>query len=227
VKDAVRGSHFDHEWAVIPRVQEESGGTWRTFAQTPDSGAALHRSYRPCSAVALATATISLLAAVPAVAASGPGTYRPAPFAGHCTVHHFREAQAPDLTAYPDDPLCVEYQKRDITADNGGAVRFLAAEPSRFAIALPKCRYWQQDHWRVQVDRSAQHLVQWDGSYWFDKGSGRAGAILRHFRVDGHHASAEQAERLIATASPTLAAIVRSYGASADVGVPLDPRCPR
>jgi hypothetical protein len=68
--------------------------------------------------------------------------------------------------------------------------------------------------------------VQWDGSYWFDKGSGRAGAILRNFKIDGQHASSQQAQRLIATASPTLAAIVRSYGASANFGVPLDPQCP-
>jgi hypothetical protein len=183
--------------------------------------------------VSVGVATVSLLTVmtvVPAVAASGPGPYVPPPFAGQCTVHHFREAQAPKLTAYPDDPLCVEYQKRDITADNGGAVRFAAAEPSRFAIALPKCRYWQQDHWRVQVDRTDQrldqHLVQWDGSYWFDKGSGRAGAILRHFKIDGQHASSEQAEQLIATASPTLAEIMRSYGTSAVFGVPFDPRCP-
>lgn len=176
--------------------------------------------------VLVGAAAVSLLAAVPAAAASGPGPYVPPPFAGQCTVHHFREGQAPKLTAYPDDPLCVEYQKRDITADNGGAVRFAAAEPSRFAIALPKCRYWQQDHWRVQIDRSDQHLVQWDGSYWFDKGSGRAGAILRHFKIDGQRTSSEQAEKLIATASPKLATIMRSYGASAEFGVPFDPRCP-
>ena len=183
---------------------------------------------------ALAVGLLAVLPIVPAIAAGGPGPaigkYVPPPFAGHCTVHHFREAQAPKLTAYPEDPLCVEYQKRDITADNGGAIRFAAAEPSRFAIALPKCRYWQKDHWRVQIDRTHRrlnrHLVQWDGSYWFDKGSGRAGAILRHFKIDGRHASSEQAEQLIAAASPTLATMMRTYGASAAFGVPFDPRCP-
>jgi hypothetical protein len=181
----------------------------------------------------LAAAGLTVVVALPASAASGPGPYVPPPFRHDCTVHHFAEGQAPKLTAYPDDPLCVEYQKRDITADNGGAVRFAAAEPSRFAIALPKCRYWQVDHWRVQVDRSDpgspadRHIVQWDGSYWFDKGTGRAGAILHHFRIEGQRASSRQAEQLIGTVSPALAGVMRTYGSSAAAGVPFDPRCPR
>src|SRR5882724_3739861 len=93
------------------------------------------------------------------------------PFADQCVVHQFGEGEAPALDGYPDDPLCVEYQKRDITATNGGAIRFLAAEPARFAIAIPKCRYWQQDHWRVQLGPADPTIIQWDGSYWFNKGN--------------------------------------------------------
>ena len=41
-----------------------------------------------------------------------PGPVQPffaPPFAGDCTVHRFGEGvAAPDPTAYPDDPLCVE-----------------------------------------------------------------------------------------------------------------------
>ncbi len=53
------------------------------------------------------------------------------PFAATCTVHEFGEGVAPPLSGIPDDPLCVEYAKRDITVTDGGAVRFLAAEPAR------------------------------------------------------------------------------------------------
>jgi GMC oxidoreductase len=100
-----------------------------------------------------------------------PGPVQPyvaPPFAGQCSVHRFGEGVAPDPTAYPDDPLCVEYAKRDITVDNGGAIRFLLAEPTRFAIAVPKCQYWQQDHWSVQFSRGDVPVVRWDGSYWFE-----------------------------------------------------------
>jgi hypothetical protein len=140
-------------------------------------------------------------------------------------VHRFGEGVAPDLNRYPDDPLCVEYQKRDITVDNGGAARFTLAEPARFAIALPKCKYWQQDHWRIQVDRKDEHVVQWDGSYWFDKGTGRAGAILRNFRVEGRPADPGAAADLVEKVSPELAQAMRSHGAAASFGVPFDPRC--
>lgn len=158
---------------------------------------------------------------------SGPGPYTDPPFAKQCTVHKFGEGVAPDLNGYPDDPFCVEYQKRDITVDNGGAVHFALAEPARFAIALPKCRYWQQDHWRVQVDRKAQHIVQWDGSYWFDKGNGRSGAILRNFRIEGHPADPGAAADAVEKVSPELADAMRTQGASAAFGMALDPRCPR
>src|SRR5919198_365589 len=71
------------------------------------------------------------------------------PFTSACgAIHHFGEGVAPPIDGCAFDPLCVEYEKRDITATNGGAIDFLAAEPARFAIAIPKCRYWQQDHWR-------------------------------------------------------------------------------
>lgn len=164
---------------------------------------------------------------------AGPITpYYAPPFAHDCTVHRFGEGEAPDLTAYPDDPLCVEYAKRNITVDNGGAVAFALAEPARFAIALPKCQYWQQDHWRVQVDRQQQHIVQWDGSYWFDKGTGQAAARLRHVTIEGQPAGVNQAATLVATVSPALAAYLRAYGHGGsglgmDAGIPLDPTCAR
>jgi hypothetical protein len=153
------------------------------------------------------------------------------PFRHDCTVHRFKEGEAPDLNAYPDDPLCVEYAKRDITVDNGGAVRFLMAEPARFAIALPKCAYWQQDHWRVQFSRGAVPVVGWDGSYWFDKSTGAAAARLRHFAVNGQPATLRQAAKAVRPYSKDLAAYFMQYGSNGDGGgyagsVAWDPRCP-
>lgn len=134
------------------------------------------------------------------------------PFANLCVVRHFGEGEAPPIEGFADEPLCVEYQKRDITVANGGAVRFLAAEPARFAIAVPKCRYWQQDHWSVQVAPGDLALVRWDGSYWFDKGGGTGGARLRNFTIAGAPAGPDQAADLIAPLDPEMAAVIRTYG---------------
>ncbi len=90
-----------------------------------------------------------VLGAVSGVRADPVTPYTDPLFAAQCTFHHFAEGEAPPPGGLPDDPLCVEYDKRDITATDGGAIRFLAAEPARFAVAVPKCRYWQQDHWSV------------------------------------------------------------------------------
>lgn len=164
------------------------------------------------------TAAIGFLSAIvwvcagAALAQSPPPPFVDPPFAAECTVHQFDEGEAPPITGMPDDPLCVEYQKRDITGSNGGAVRFLAAEPARFAIAVPKCRYWQQDHWSIQVAPGTQSLVQWDGSYWFDKGNGTGAARLRNFQVGGQPGSPDQAADLIAPLDPEMAAVIRQYG---------------
>jgi hypothetical protein len=181
---------------------------------------------RVVSALALAGLLAGAGVSEAGPAATGPGPYVNPPFAKHCKVQRFKEGQAPKLDGYPQDPLCVEYQKRDITLANGGAVRFLLAEPARFAIAGPKCKYWQQDHWRVQVDTGQEHLVQWDGSYWFDKGAGRAAAIMRNYKVDGHATDPGPVADLVAMVSPELATAMRTKGSSFSFGTALDPRCP-
>src|SRR5689334_10352752 len=133
------------------------------------------------------------------------------PFHGLCTVRHFGEGEAPPLEGFPDEPLCVDYEKRDITASNGGAVRFLAAEPARFAIAVPKCRYWQQDHWRIQLV-PGDPVIGWDGSYWFDKGNGAGGARLRNFTIAGQPGGPDDVANLIQLVDPDMAAVIRMYG---------------
>ena len=160
----------------------------------------------------------------------GPQPYFAPPFRSGCTVHQFGEGEAPDPAAYPDDPLCVEYAKRDITLDNGGAVEFLLAEPNRVVAALDKCQYWQQDHWSVQASRGQTPLVRWDGSYWFDKGAGQAAARLRGLEVGGQPATLREAARAVAPYSQELAAFFRSYSRGGDgmgwsSDFPFDPRC--
>ena len=159
-----------------------------------------------------------VLAAGSGVRADPVTPYTDPLFAAECTFHHFAEGEAPPITGLPDDPLCVEYDKRDITATDGGAIRFLAAEPARFAVAVPKCRYWQQDHWSVQVAPGTTAIVRWDGSYWFDKGNGTGGARLRNFAIGGQPAGPEQAADLIAPLDPDLAAVMRRYGEGAGGG---------
>jgi hypothetical protein len=150
-----------------------------------------------------------------AAAPAPPAPYRPPPFAKTCTVHHFAEGEQPPLDGYGDDPFCVDYRKRDITVDNGGAVRFALAEPARFAAAGRKCRYWQQDHWSIQLDRGFTAVARWDGSYWYDRGTGTGAVLLKNFRVGGQPVGARQMAALVATVSPQAAAQIRRYGAGA------------
>jgi hypothetical protein len=157
-----------------------------------------------------------------------PATAMPLGPASHPTglspyrAPHFRCAkwlrydsnESPSLPSPANDPLCVEYDKRNITVDNLGAVIFLYQEPWRFAAAGGKCRYWQKDHWRIQVSRPGDPvLVQWDGSYWFDLINGEGGGILRNFRVAGHPADAAAVASLVERVSPEAGAMIRSYGA--------------
>jgi hypothetical protein len=164
----------------------------------------------------LLAATAVVAGATAATAAPAPpAPYADPPFARHCHFRHFGEGVAPPATGYPDDPLCVDYAKRDITVDNGGAVRFVAAEPARFAIAAKPCKYWQVDHWSVQIDRGFTAIVRWDGSYWYDRGRGIGGVLMRNFSVAGQPAGADQAAALVATVSPTMAAYIKAYGRGA------------
>ena len=135
------------------------------------------------------------------------------PFTTECgAIHHFGEGVAPPLDGCAFDPLCVEYEKRDITATNGGAIDFLAAEPARFAIAIPKCRYWQLDHWRVQPSPGDPTIVGWDGDYWFNKRNATGAAELKNFTIGGQPAGPGQAADLIEPVDPDLAQVIRSYG---------------
>jgi hypothetical protein len=162
----------------------------------------------------LAVVAIAAFASVAPAGANSPNfaPYRPPTF--HCpVVHYYGNGKAPNVGALlKGSTLCVVYDKRDITADNGGAIRFSLAEPARFAVA-GKCQYWQRDDWRIRLDRGYGELVQWDGSYWWDLRNGYGGAILRNFEIAGTPVGADQAAAAIEAISPPLAAEIRRYGA--------------
>jgi hypothetical protein len=92
--------------------------------------------------------------------------------------------------AVPDpgaDPFCIEFDKRRQNVTELGVVDFLSKEPARVAAALPKCFYFQSDHWRgsvVQSDGSTK-TYEWDGHYFFDKARAEGGAWVTNFSVNG------------------------------------------
>ncbi|MFE9500221.1 hypothetical protein [Streptomyces collinus] len=124
----------------------------------------------------------------------------------------------------------MEYSKRDITFDNGGALRFLVAEPSRFALAMVTCKYYQKDHWSVQTTTGATPLVTWDGQYWWDKTGQRSAVRLSAFRIDGASVGIGDAVAALRPVFPKLADVLNDYGKEAGetgltVPLPLDLRC--
>ncbi|SEO47086.1 hypothetical protein [Actinacidiphila rubida] len=180
-----------------------------------------------------------LSAGAPAAAARPAGTasrsvlapFREPDFAATCAWHTFGEGEQPPLWLMFVNPLCVEYSKRDITFDDGGALTFLLAEPSRFAIALPTCRYYQKDHWSVQTTSGATPLVAWDGQYWWDKSGGHAGARLANFRIDGRTVGiGDAALALRDSGFPHVADALDAYGQApgetgGTVDLPFDLTC--
>ena len=166
------------------------------------------------SALALAWLLPGILMGGPAAGpAPGPRPYSAPPFAAQCRWHRYGDGVAPPLSLTGQEPLCVEYSKRDITAASGGAIRFALAEPARFIIAIPACRYWQRDHWRFRISPGGRPYVAWDGSYWFDKARGEAGARLSNVTVAGRPAGIGDAVAALRPVAPALAAALARYGA--------------
>jgi hypothetical protein len=92
-------------------------------------------------------------------------------------------------TNYPHprvDPFCVEYDKTRQNVTTFGLADFLAKEPARVATAVPKCFYFQRDHWTGSIVQGGQRkLWHWDGNYFFDKAKGIGGVSIYNFRVGG------------------------------------------
>lgn len=77
------------------------------------------------------------------------------------------------------DPFCVEFDKTQQNITDFGIVEFLAMEPARVAAAVPKCFYFQHDHWTGSiVQGQPPELWHWDGSYFFDKAKGIGGVYV-------------------------------------------------
>lgn len=182
--------------------------------------------FRTTQRIAVVLAALGLLAFGGGAAAGADpvvAPYQPPGFGGTCDWHRFGEGEWPSIDLFFQHQVCVEYSKRDITFDNGGALRFLLAEPSRFALAIPACRYWQLDHWSVQRRQGDTPIVTWDGSYWFDKADGRAGIKLTNFRVQGVTAGIGDVAAAVQPYAPELADLLRAYGAGpGESGLSLD-----
>jgi hypothetical protein len=136
-------------------------------------------------AAVLATFVGGLLAIGPGARAEEPAPYDDPPFT--CTVIDYG-TEAPALPGPADDPLCVRYDKTNITVSTLEALDFLAGEPGRVGLAAGRCSYWQQDHWAVRLAPGLTPLVEWEGSYWYDVRTGRGAAIARGLRVGGRPA---------------------------------------
>jgi len=200
-----------------------------SFSRARTVVAALGLVVGACAA-ALSPTTASA-APRPATSLTVPGPFAEPSFAATCTWHEFGEGEQPPLWLMFVNPLCVEYSKRDITIDDGGALNFLLAEPSRFAVALSTCRYYQKDHWSVQSTSGATPWVAWDGQYWWDRKNEAAGARLTNFRIDGQTVGIGDAvAALRAGGFPNVADVLDEYGQSSGetggtVALPYDLRC--
>jgi len=84
------------------------------------------------------------------------------------------------------DPFCVEFDKRHQNVTGLGLVDFLSREPARTAAAVPKCFYFQRDHWTGSISQGQQpELWHWDGYYFFDKALGLGGVSVHNLRIGG------------------------------------------
>lgn len=86
------------------------------------------------------------------------------------------------------DPYCVRFNKTRQNVTQLGLLDFLSKEPARTAAAVPKCFYFQVDHWRGSVVQSDGRTVLWEwvGHYFFNKATGDGGAWIKDFRLGGH-----------------------------------------
>ena len=84
------------------------------------------------------------------------------------------------------DPFCVEFDKTQQNVTDFGIVQFLLNEPARTAAAVPKCFYFQRDHWTGSITQGQPpELWHWDGEYYFDRARGTGGVAIHNFRIGG------------------------------------------
>jgi hypothetical protein len=123
--------------------------------------------------------------AVTATGASGP----PVPWDGvNPYACDLQQAGYGAQVAHPDaDPFCIDFDKRHQSVADLGVVYFLEQEPARTALAVPKCFYFQSDHWRGSVvqDDGSTKTYEWDGHYFFNKATGDGGVWVTNFSFNG------------------------------------------
>jgi hypothetical protein len=123
------------------------------------------------------------------------------------------------------DPFCVEYEKRHQNVTELGIVDFISKEPARVAAAGPKCFYYQHDHWTsrvVQSDESTE-TYNWDGSYFFDKATGRGGAYVENFTINNQTGDPTQVPGFPPEWKPYFGP--GRGGVQTEKSVQADPRC--
>jgi hypothetical protein len=134
-----------------------------------------------------ATILGGLLLAAAALAPAAPAEPI-APYDGHGPFNcQLQDVGTGTAFPHPDaDPFCVEYDKTQQNVTDFGIFEFLSKEPARVAAAVPKCFYFQRDHWTGSVVQGTPpELWHWDGSYFFDKANAGGGANVANFRVAG------------------------------------------
>ena len=131
-------------------------------------------------------------------------------------------------SAVPDpgaDPYCVFFDKTHQSVTDLGIVQFLSLEPARSAAAIPKCFYFQSDHWRgsiVQSDGQTE-IYEFYGHYFFDKARGAGGVWVTDFNINGHSEDPNQ----IPGIPPQYAEFLGpgTGGVQGNASVPADPSC--
>jgi hypothetical protein len=136
------------------------------------------------AAAVIALACAALIGVTPAPAAAPPSPWDGSnPF--NCTIQNAGlGATVPDPGA---DPYCVQFDKTHQNVSQLGIVDFISKEPARTAAAVPKCFYFQEDHWRgslVQSDGKSV-IYEFQGHYFFNKATGDGGAWVTGFTVAG------------------------------------------
>lgn len=137
-------------------------------------------------AVAVVAAICGL--ALAALASSASALSSPTPWDGtnpfNCVIQN-----AGLGTTVPDpgaDPYCVQFDKTNQNVEQLGIVQFLLEEPARTAAAVPKCFYFQEDHWRGSISQSDGTAVyEFYGHYFFNKATGDGGVWVTDFTVNG------------------------------------------
>ncbi|MGH2924505.1 MAG: hypothetical protein ACRDK1_00885 [Solirubrobacterales bacterium] len=136
-------------------------------------------------AISLAAVAVALVAAAPSFARQsqvvGPWSGE-LPF--NCNIQDV--GTGTDFPHPNADPFCVEFDKRRQNVTGLGLADFLSKEPARVAAAVPKCFYYQRDHWTGSiVQGQSPELWHWDGEYFFDKARGLGGVSVHNFRIGG------------------------------------------